>query len=80
LVEIEYFIALCEVPLPQLKGVNPDLFDTKISIKTSLLKMRFGSKKQKVTNHDVKVLYQRPFEKLGLSQYKEFIHFDFSRH
>jgi hypothetical protein len=28
LVEIEYFIALCEVPLPQLSGVNPDLFDT----------------------------------------------------
>jgi adenylosuccinate lyase len=38
LVEIEYFIALCEVPLPQLSGVNPDLFDTLRNIyKTSLL-------------------------------------------
>jgi adenylosuccinate lyase len=41
--------------------------------------MRYGSKKQrKVTNHDEAVEYfiKDAFEKLGLSQYKEFIHFD----
>jgi adenylosuccinate lyase len=40
--------------------------------------MRFGFKEtEKVTNHDVKAVeYQGCFEKLGLSQYKEFIHFD----
>jgi adenylosuccinate lyase len=38
--------------------------------------MRYGSKKQKVTNHDEAVEYFiKAFEKLGLSQYKEFIHF-----
>jgi adenylosuccinate lyase len=39
--------------------------------------MRYGSKKQKVTNHDVKAVeyFKDAFEKLGLSQYKEFIHF-----
>jgi adenylosuccinate lyase len=44
LVEIEYFIALCEVPLPQLSG---DFLIVYNIYKTSLLKMRFGSKKQK---------------------------------
>jgi adenylosuccinate lyase len=41
--------------------------------------MRYGSKKQKVTNHDeaVEYFFIKAFEKLGLSQYKEFIHFDF---
>jgi adenylosuccinate lyase len=46
LVEIEYFIALCEVPL-QLKGVNPNQFDILRNIYKNLLRMRYGSKKQR---------------------------------
>jgi adenylosuccinate lyase len=80
LVEIEYFIALCEVPLPQLKGVNPDLFDTLRNIykNFSTADALWIKETEKVTNHDVKAVeyfIKDAFEKLGLSQYKEFIHF-----
>ncbi|CAM2994511.1 adenylosuccinate lyase [Flavobacterium frigoris] len=80
LVEIEYFIALCEVPLPQLSGVNPDLFDTLRNIykNFSTEDALWIKETEKVTNHDVKAVeyfIKDAFEKLGLSQYKEFIHF-----
>jgi adenylosuccinate lyase len=56
LVEIEYF-ALCEVPLPQLAGVNPIyLIVYETYIKISLLKMRYDQRNRKVTNHDVKAV------------------------
>ena len=80
LVEIEYFIALCAVPLPQLQGVKADLFDTLRNIykNFSTEDALWIKETEKVTNHDVKAVeyfIKDAFEKLGLSQYKEFIHF-----
>ena len=80
LVEIEYFIALCEVPLPQLKNVNPNLFESLRNIykNFSTEDALWIKETEKVTNHDVKAVeyfIKDAFEKLGLSEYKEFIHF-----
>ncbi|WP_348824421.1 adenylosuccinate lyase [Flavobacterium aestuarii] len=80
LIEIEYFIALCEVPLPQLKNVNTDLFESLRSIykNFSAEDALWIKETEKVTNHDVKAVeyfIKDAFEKLGLSEYKEFIHF-----
>lgn len=80
LVEIEYFIALCEIPLPQLKNVNKDLFESLRNIykNFSTEDALWIKETEKVTNHDVKAVeyfIKDAFEKLGLSQYKEFIHF-----
>ncbi|MFV8325530.1 adenylosuccinate lyase [Flavobacterium sp. ZS1P14] len=80
LVEIEYFIALCEVPLPQLKNVNPNLFESLRNIykNFSTQDALWIKETEKVTNHDVKAVeyfIKDAFEKLGLSQFKEFIHF-----
>ncbi|WP_278035337.1 adenylosuccinate lyase [Flavobacterium nitratireducens] len=80
LVEIEYFIALCEVPLPQLKNVNPNLFDSLRNIykNFSTEDALWIKETEKVTNHDVKAVeyfIKDAFEKLGLSEHKEFIHF-----
>lgn len=80
LIEIEYFIALCEVPLPQLKNVNPNLFDSLRAIykNFSTEDALWIKETEKVTNHDVKAVeyfIKDAFEKLGLSEYKEFIHF-----
>jgi len=80
LVEIEYFIALCEVPLPQLKNVNSNLFESLRNIykNFSTADALWIKETEKVTNHDVKAVeyfIKDAFEKLGLSEYKEFIHF-----
>ena len=80
LIEIEYFIALCEIPLPQLKDVNPNLFESLRNIykNFSTEDALWIKETEKVTNHDVKAVeyfIKEAFEKLGLSQYKEFIHF-----
>ena len=80
LVEIEYFITLCEVPLPQLKNVNPAIFDSLRAIykNFSTEDALWIKETEKVTNHDVKAVeyfIKDAFEKLGLSEYKEFIHF-----
>ena len=80
LVEIEYFIALCEVPLPQLKTVDSNLFESLRDIykNFSTADALWIKETEKVTNHDVKAVeyfIKDAFEKLGLSQYKEFIHF-----
>ena len=80
LVEIEYFIALCVIPLPQLKDVNPDVFEGLRDIykNFSTEDALWIKETEKVTNHDVKAVeyfIKDAFEKLGLSQYKEFIHF-----
>lgn len=80
LVEVEYFIALCEVPLPQLKNVTPNLFDSLRNIykNFSTADALWIKETEKVTNHDVKAVeyfIKDAFEKLGLSEYKEFIHF-----
>ncbi len=79
-VEIEYFIALCEIPLPQLAKVDASLFPQLRAIYND-----FNSEDalrikeiESVTNHDVKAVeyfIKEAFDKLGLSAYKEFIHF-----
>ncbi|WP_070786706.1 adenylosuccinate lyase [Flavobacterium crassostreae] len=80
LVEIEYFIALCEVPLPQLAGVSPDVFESLRNIykNFSTEDALWIKETEKVTNHDVKAVeyfIKEAFEKLGLSAHREFIHF-----
>ena len=80
LVEVEYFIALCEADLPQLKGINSTVFE-----RLRDLYRNFSSEDalwiketEKTTNHDVKAVeyfIKDKFEVLGLSSYKEFIHF-----
>jgi adenylosuccinate lyase len=79
-VEIEYFIALCELPLPQLSDFNPSLFEELRSIY-----LHFSSDDalevksiESTTNHDVKAVeyfIKNEFDKLELQSYKEFIHF-----
>jgi adenylosuccinate lyase len=79
-VEIEYFIALCELPLPQLADFNPSLFEELRSIYlhfTSDDAMEVKSI-ENTTNHDVKAVeyyIKKEFDKLDLNDYKEFIHF-----
>lgn len=80
LVEVEYFIALCELPLPQLKGVDASLFDKLrgLYINFSDQDAEAIKKIEAVTNHDVKAVeyfLKEQFDALGLSDFKEFIHF-----
>ncbi|MAQ75658.1 MAG: adenylosuccinate lyase [Aquimarina sp.] len=80
LVEIEYFIALCELPLPQLEKVDTALFDKLRVIYNEFTADDAQAIKdiEKVTNHDVKAVeyfIKEKFDALGLSEYKEFIHF-----
>lgn len=80
LVEIEYFISLCEIPLPQLSGFNADLFDDLRALyKDFSAEDAMAIKKiEHVTNHDVKAVeyfIKEQFDKLSLTKYKEFIHF-----
>ncbi|WP_306550994.1 adenylosuccinate lyase [Daejeonella sp.] len=79
-VEIEYFISLCELPLPQLKHFNTDKFDALRAIYTNFNNSDAEAVKQieKTTNHDVKAVeyfIKEKFAQLGLNDYKEFIHF-----
>ena len=79
-VEIEYFIALCELPLPQLAGVDPSLFPALRAIYTdfSLDDARRVKEIEATTNHDVKAveyLIKEKMDALGLADCKEFIHF-----
>jgi adenylosuccinate lyase len=79
-VEVEYFIALCQLPLPQLQPVRPERFEA--------LRDLYGNFSEKdalhikaieqVTNHDVKAVeyfLKEKFSLLGLDEFKEFIHF-----
>ncbi|MGB3608675.1 adenylosuccinate lyase [Psychroserpens sp.] len=80
LVEIEYFIALCEAQLPQLSGVDHTVFDDLRAIyKSFSTEDAQGIKDiETVTNHDVKAVeyfIKEKFDALGLAKYKEFIHF-----
>lgn len=80
-VEIEYFITLCELPLPQLASFNHDLFPRLRNIYTAFDEASAQRVKdiEKVTNHDVKAVeyfIKEEFDKIGgLEAYKEFIHF-----
>lgn len=79
-IEIEYFIALCELPLPQLRN-----FDRARFIELRDIYLDFSTKDaerikeiESVTNHDVKAVeyfIKEHFEKLDLQKYQEFIHF-----
>jgi len=80
LVEIEYFIALCEIPLPQLKDFNANLFDDLRNIYRNFTSENALAIKdiESVTNHDVKAVeyfIKEQFDTLNISEYKEFIHF-----
>jgi adenylosuccinate lyase len=80
LVEIEYFIALCELPLPQLKSVSSSVFEDLRTIYKNFTPVDASAIKEieKVTNHDVKAVeyfIKEKFDALDLSDYKEFIHF-----
>ncbi|RUL60077.1 adenylosuccinate lyase [Prevotella koreensis] len=80
-VEIEYFIALCELPLPQLKDFNHDLFEPLRDIYRNFSEDDAQHVKdiENVTNHDVKAVeyfIKERLDKIGdFSKYKEFIHF-----
>ncbi len=80
-VEIEYFIALCELPLPQLASFNQQLFDSLRNIYKNFSEADAQRVKdiEKITNHDVKAVeyfIKEEFDKIGgLDAYKEFIHF-----
>ena len=80
LVEIEYFIALCEHPLPQLKGFDTALFKNLRTIYTDFSSKDAQAIKdiESITNHDVKAVeyfIKDKFDALQISEYKEFIHF-----
>ena len=79
-VEIEYFIALCELPLPQLSGVDAKLYDELRNIYKNFSPAEAQRIKdiESITNHDVKAVeyfIKEEFDRLGLEAYKEFIHF-----
>ncbi len=79
-VEIEYFIALCELDLEQLKGVESSKFEALREIYRNFTVADASRIKEieSVTNHDVKAVeyfIKEKFDILGLEQYKEFIHF-----
>ncbi|MBT8263627.1 MAG: adenylosuccinate lyase [Bacteroidia bacterium] len=79
-VEIEYFIALVELPLPQLKEFDSSLFADLRRLYTEFSSEDAQRIKdtEMVTNHDVKAVeyfIKEEFDALGLEQYKEFIHF-----
>jgi len=79
-VEIEYFIALCEIPLPQLENIDKAIYPSLRAIYTDFSEDDAQAIKdiEKVTNHDVKAVeyfIKEKFDILKLEQYKEFIHF-----
>ena len=81
LVEIEYFISLCELPVPQLAVINqPEVFNALRTIYQTFSEedaLRIKAI-EKTTNHDVKAVeyfIKEAFDKLQLKEYKEFIHF-----
>ena len=80
-VEIEYFITLCELPLPQLKSFNSTLFEQLRDIYRNFDEAAAARVKEieNITNHDVKAVeyfIKEEFDKIGgLDNYKEFIHF-----
>ena len=79
-IEVEYFIALCEIPLPQLSTVDKSVFEQLRDIyrNMSIEDAQKIKDIESVTNHDVKAVeyfLKERFDGMGLSGYKEFIHF-----
>lgn len=80
MVEVEYFIALCEIPLPQLKGFDAGLFPQlrEIYLNFTVEDAQKIKDTEKITNHDVKAVeyfIKDKFDALNLHDFKEFIHF-----
>ncbi len=80
LIEVEYFIALCELPLPQLADFDQEQFSNLRRIINQLDEAEAEKIKtiEQTTNHDVKAVeyyIKEKFDELGLTKYKEFIHF-----
>jgi adenylosuccinate lyase len=80
LVEVEYFIALCEANLPQLAAIEKSLYPElrKIYTEFTTADALWIKETEKTTNHDVKAVeyfIKTKFDALGLEPYKEFIHF-----
>ena len=80
-IETEYLIALCNLPLPQLKSVSPTLFP---KLRSAIFESFSGADAQKIkeiestTNHDVKAVeyfMKDKLDQIGLSEVKEFVHF-----
>ena len=79
-VEIEYFIALCEIPLPQLADIDKSKYQAMRDIYLNLTPEQAMEVKEieKTTNHDVKAVenfIKRQFNELGLDKWSEFVHF-----
>ena len=80
-VEIEYFITLCELPLPQLQNIDKTIFPRLRAIYEDLTESQAAHVKEieAVTNHDVKAVeyfIKEQFDAIGgLEKYKEFVHF-----
>jgi adenylosuccinate lyase len=79
-VEIEYFIALCELPLPQLENFDKSLFPALRNIVSGfqISDAEIIKETEKTTNHDVKAVeyfIKEKFDSLQLQEFKEFIHF-----
>ena len=79
MVEVEYFISLCELPLPQLEKFNGDYDDLRAIYEEFQLEDAEEIKEiEKETNHDVKAVeyfLKRRFDEMELSEFKEFLHF-----
>ncbi len=80
LVEIEYYIALCELPLPQLKNVSPDIFPELRKMYQNFTTADAAAIKEieKTTNHDVKAVeyfIKDKMDQLNIGESKEFVHF-----
>jgi adenylosuccinate lyase len=80
-VEVEYFLSLCEIPLPQLKNFDVKQYSGKLRDLYRDFTVEDAQRAkdiEKVTNHDVKAVeyfLKEKFDALGLQKYKEFIHF-----
>jgi adenylosuccinate lyase len=79
-VEVEYFIALCELPLPQLQTISTTIFTALRAIVVNFNDVDASAIKtiERTTNHDVKAVeyfLRDKFELLGIGEFKEFIHF-----
>ncbi len=79
-IEVEYFIALCELPLPQLKSVDASVYPALRNVVTNFNDADATAIKtiERTTNHDVKAVeyfLRDKFDLIGISEFKEFIHF-----
>ncbi len=79
-VEVEYFIALAELPLPQLNGIDPSKLEELRALCRDFTFQDAQEVKdiEATTNHDVKAVeyfLKKKFDKMGLGHYKEFLHF-----